>query len=173
MDFERIVIAEVIRPRGIRGEIVVKSETDIPNRLETLKNAKLRLPDGSDMAVQIEEAWPHKNDWILKFAGFDSIEAVARLRGADLWVPREQRGVLPEGEFFRSDLIGCTVVDALTRKAVGVVDGWQQYGGGPPLMEVTVGGREVLIPFVSSLCRKVDLDRKTIEIEIADGLLEL
>ena len=72
-----------------------------------------------------------------------------------------ERGQLPEGEFFRSDLIGCVVNDEQTGERIGVVRGWQQYGG-PPLMEVDVQGREVLIPFVPEICRQVDLAAKTI-----------
>jgi ribosomal 30S subunit maturation factor RimM len=50
--------------------------------------------------------------------------------------------------------------------------GWQQYGG-PPLMELTVEGREVLIPFVSSICRRVDLAARNITVDLPEGLLDL
>ena len=64
---------------------------------------------GRDVPIEIAEAWPHKGDWVLKFAGVNSIDAAERFRRADLWVPLPDRGTLPEGEFFQADLIGCTV----------------------------------------------------------------
>jgi 16S rRNA processing protein RimM len=67
MDRERVVIAEVLRPRGNRGEIVAKSQTDVPGRLENLKSAVARLTDGSDVPIEIAEAWPHRGEWVLKF----------------------------------------------------------------------------------------------------------
>ena len=82
-----------------------------------------------------------------------------------------ERGALPEGEYFQSDLLGCYVIDAATGKCLGLVAGWQQYGG-PPLMEVRVDGREVLIPFVSSICRQVDLTARTIAVDVPEGLLD-
>ncbi len=65
---------------------------------------------------------------------------------------------MPEGDYFQSDLIGCQVVDFPTGNDLGVVEGWQQFGG-PPLMELTVEGREVLIPFVRGDMPEVDLER--------------
>jgi 16S rRNA processing protein RimM len=166
-----VVIAGIARPRGNRGELVVLAQSDVPGRMENLKRAHARLADGSDVAVEIEEAWPHKDDWILKFAGVDSIGAAERFRGADLWIPESERGALPEGDFFESDLIGCSVLDRATGKALGQVEGFQYYGG-PPLIEVKIADRLVLIPFVKSLCQ-VDLAARTICVEIPEGLLDL
>jgi 16S rRNA processing protein RimM len=172
MDLERVVIAEVLRPRGNRGEVLAKSQTDVTGRFENLRHAVARLADGSDVPVEIAAAWAHKGDWVLKFAGVDSIDAAERFRRADLWVSLLNRGTLPEGEFFQADLVGCRLTDAATGRCLGVVAGWQQYGG-PPLMEVNVDSREVLIPFVSSICRRIDLAARTITVELPEGLLDL
>lgn len=163
------MIAEILRPRGNRGEVIAKSQTDVPGRIETLKAASAELADGSDVQVEIVEAWPHKGNWVLKFAGIDSINAAERFRGADLWLPFADRGTLAEGDFFRSDLIGCTVLDSAGRQ-LGALQGWQQYGG-PPLMEVMIGDREVLIPFVPELC-STDLAGRIIRVDLPEGLLE-
>jgi 16S rRNA processing protein RimM len=152
--------------------VLAKSQTDVPGRLENLKSAVARLADGLDVPVEIAYAWAHKGNWVLKFAGVDSIDAAERFRRADISVPLPERGALPEGEFFQADLVGCAVMDAATGRRLGAVAGWQQYGG-PPLMEVGVNGREVLIPFVSSICRHVDLAARTITVELPEGLLDL
>lgn len=166
-----MVIAELFRARGVRGELIARSQSDIPGRLEKLKRAHARLANGTDVAVEIQEAWEHKGDWILKFAGVDDMDAANVFRGADLWVPREERGELPEGGFFQSDLIGCSVIDRTSGNLLGVVDGWRQYGG-PTLMQMTVEGREVLIPFVEQLC-DVDLPARVIRVDLPAGLLDL
>jgi 16S rRNA processing protein RimM len=171
MERDRVVVAEILRPRGNRGEVLARSQTDVPGRLQTLKRAQARLKDGADLSVELTEAWAHRGDWVLKFSGIDSITDAERFRGADLWVPAAERGELPEGEWFRSDLIGCSVIDAADGRVVGKIEGWQEYGG-PPLMEVTVDGREVLIPFVPSLCQ-VKLEDKVVSMEIPEGLLDL
>jgi 16S rRNA processing protein RimM len=169
---ERVVIAEVMRPRGIKGELLVRSQTDVPGRLESLKQARVRLANGSDVEVTVENAWEHKGDWVLKFAGIDSIDAAARFKGADIWVTRAERASLPDGDFFQSDLLGCSMLDAASGKCFGMVAGWQRFGG-PPLLEVSVDGREVLVPFVDAICQKVDLEARAITVQLPEGLLEL
>jgi 16S rRNA processing protein RimM len=172
MDDDKVFIAEILRPRGNRGEVLAKSETDVPGRLEGLKRAQARLADGSDLLVEIAAARPYHGDWILKLAGTDSISAAERFRGAAIWVPFADRAALPDGEFFQSDLIGCSVVERSTRRSLGTVEGWQQHGG-PPLMEITIDRREVLIPFVPSICREVDLAAREILVDLPEGLLDL
>lgn len=165
------MIAAIVRPRGNRGELLALPQTDVPGRMENLKRAHARLTDGSDTPVEINEAWAHKGDWILKFAGIDSIDAAERFRGADLWIPESERGVLPEGEFFESDLVGCSLIDNATGRTLGQVEGFERYGG-PPLMELTLDARPVLVPFVNRLCQ-VDLAARTIRVNVPDGLLGL
>jgi 16S rRNA processing protein RimM len=171
MDRARVVLAEIFRPRGVRGELIARSLTDIEGRLESLKRAHVRLTSGEDREVVLENAWEHKGDWVLKFAGVDSMDAADVFRGSDLWVPVSERAALPDGEYYQSDLIGCEVVDRSDGRVIGVVEGWQQYGG-PPLMEITVAGREALIPFLSSECQ-VDLGAKVIRLTLPDGILDL
>ncbi|HEX7362872.1 MAG TPA: ribosome maturation factor RimM [Bryobacteraceae bacterium] len=171
MQPERVVIAEILRPRGNQGEVLARSQTDVPGRLEHLKSATAQLAGGADVPVEIAAAWRHKGDWVLKFSGVDSIDAAERFRGADLWVPFANRGTLAEGDFFQWDLIGCEVLNSATGERVGKIKGWQRHGAAP-LMEVESGKREWLIPFVSAFC-DVDLAARTIRIEIPEGLLEL
>ena len=171
MDRSRVVVAEILRSRGNRGELLARSQTDVPGRLEALREAWLHLQDGSDRPVVIESGWPYRGDWVLKFGGVDTIDAADELRGADLWIPPEQRASLPEGVFYQADLIGCRLVNAANGESVGLVRGWQENGGGL-LMEVSCQGREVLIPFVLELCR-VELEEKRLSIDLPQGLLDL
>jgi len=172
MDDERVVVAEILRERGNVGEVLARSVSDVPGRMEALRQIRLRMPDGSDQPLTVESAWPHKGSWVLKFAGVDSIDAAKRLRGADVWVPKDERGSLPEGEYFQSDLVGCRVLDSKDGRALGVVDGFEQYGG-PLLLAVKSEAGEVLIPFVPAICVVVDLENRSISVDLPDGLLDL
>lgn len=166
------MIAEILRVRGNRGELAARSQTDVPGRLEELKEAWVHLADGADERVRVEDTWEHKGDWVLKFAGVDSISAAERFERADVWIEPEQRGELAAGEFYQSDLIGCQVIDEKDGVRLGVIGGWQHHGGAP-LMEVEVKGRQVLIPFVAAYCSKVDLEARSLVMNLPDGLLDL
>ncbi|MFL6416400.1 MAG: ribosome maturation factor RimM [Bryobacteraceae bacterium] len=172
MEDARVVIAEILRERGNIGEVLARSLSDVPGRMETLREARLRMPDGSDEAVTVESAWEHKGSWVLKFADIDSIDAAKRLRGADVWLPLENRGSLPEGQYFQSDLVGCKVLDQVDGRVLGLVEGFEQYGG-PPLLAVKGEAGQVLIPFVPEICVAVDLQNRSISVELPEGLLDL
>ena len=172
MDADWVVVADILRPRGNRGELLAVSQTDVPGRLETLKQATVRLSNGSQVSVQIETAWTHNGLFILKLKGVDSISAAEEFRGADLCVPVSERGNLAEGEYFQSDLLGCLLVERASGKPLGAVEGFEQCGG-PPLIEVRVDGREVLIPFVPSICKEVNLAARKIFVDLPEGLLDL
>jgi 16S rRNA processing protein RimM len=171
-DDERVIVAEVLRERGNIGEVLARSVSDVPGRMESLREVQLRMPDGSDEVVTVESAWLHKESWVLKFAGVDSIDAAKRLRGADVWVPRTERGSLPEGQYFQSDLVGCRVLDGKDNRVLGVVEGCEQYGG-PLLLTVKRESGEVLIPFVPAICVAVDLANRSIQVDLPEGLLDL
>lgn len=120
---------------------------------------------------QVENVWRHGESVVFKFRGVDSISAAEELAGADVTIPLEERAALPDGEYYQTDLVGCAVV---TRQGepVGTVEGWQEYGG-PPLLEVNAGGRELLIPFARSICVAIDIAARKIVVDLPEGLTEL
>lgn len=120
---------------------------------------------------QVESVWRHGESVVFKFRGVDSISAAEELAGADVTIPLEERAALPDGEYYQTDLVGCAVV---TRQGepVGTVEGWQEYGG-PPLLEVNAGGRELLIPFARSICVAIDIAARKIVVDLPEGLTEL
>jgi ribosomal 30S subunit maturation factor RimM len=54
-----------------------------------------------------------------------------------------------------------------------VVTGWQEYGG-PGLLEVERpdGGR-ILVPFARSICTEIDLEARSIRVDLPEGLEDL
>ena len=105
------MIAEILRPRGNRGEVLAAVADRYSRTAGNSEAGAVASVDGSDVAVELEQAWPHEEHWVLKFAGvrFDyGCGAISRSRPV---VRARERGSLPEGEYFRSDLIGCVVHD--------------------------------------------------------------
>ncbi len=102
--------------------------------------------------------------------GFDSRDDVEELRGAWLEIERERVPAAPEGAYYFFELVGCTCIDR-TRGELGRVENVIEDGGGL-LLEVTEGRRSVLIPFVNSYLRRIDVGAGRIELELPEGLLD-
>src|SRR5256885_16947798 len=102
-----IVVAHIAKVRGIRGEVVADLLTDFPDRFAGLTSLIAISPDATRRSLQIEEQWFHGERLVLKFAGFDRIEAAKELIGCDLAVPAHERVELPQDSFYEWGLIGC------------------------------------------------------------------
>ncbi len=163
------MIARLLRPRGIRGELVALPLNDHRERFEGLRAV---LVNGRQLGV--ERTWWHDGRLILKFQGIDTITEAEPLAGADVCVPMAERAPLPPDEFYLGDLVDCSVIDHATGSLIGTVTGWQEAGSAP-LLEIapTSGGEQILIPFARSICIEIDPALRRIVIDPPEGLLEL
>ena len=163
MNPDLIAIARILRPRGNKGELAAIPLSANPERVDHV------FVNGAE--YEIENVWRHGDRIVFKFRGIDSISAAEPFSGADVSIPREQRAELPQGEYYQTDLIGCSVV---TRdgEVLGVLEAWQDYGG-PPLLQVKSGDRELLIPFAKSICIEIDVMNRKIIVDLPEGLKDL
>ena len=105
MSNEKITVATVLKPQGIRGEIKVKVLCD---DAEVLKSFKSVLIDGEEIPVLAVRAQGDTAYIMLK--GVADRNAAELLRGKNLLVARENMPKLPEGRYYIADLTGCRVV---------------------------------------------------------------
>lgn len=163
-----IAIARIVRPRGIRGELVAEVLTDFPERFEGLETVTAVLGDDR-RELKIENAWFQNERIVLKFSGVDSIEAAEELRDTEVCVPESDAAELDEGEFFDWQLEGCEAV-TVGGNTLGTVKELMRTGGTEVL--VIEGEKEYLIPFAESICTEVDIENKRIVVDPPEGLLE-
>jgi 16S rRNA processing protein RimM len=168
---EFITLARVSKTQGRHGEVAVELHSDVPDRLHQGLRLWVLAEDGSRRELTIEDAWPHKEFLVLKFAGIDSISEAETLAGCELQVPRSERAQLEEGVTYVSDLVGCTLADR--GKEVGVVRDVRFGAGEAPLLVVGSGKSEVEIPFAQEFLVRVDLEGKRIEMNLPEGLLDV
>ncbi len=148
--------------------------SDRPERFQRLKTVCLFGAGNEGTPAEVESVWIHRGRAIFKFRGVDSISDAERLRGLEVRIPRDERLELPEGEYYRSDLIGFEVVERLTEHRLGVLAEWLDYGGAPLLrVEPEGSGEELLIPFARSICVRIDLDGRRVLVDLPEGLKDL
>jgi 16S rRNA processing protein RimM len=167
-----IVIGQVTRPQGRRGELRVTPLTDDPRRFERLSTCVLW-----DAALDRRE--PHHvrrarcqgDGVILALAGCETLETAAGLAGRLVAIPESE--VLPPGpgRFYPWQLTGARVLTEDGR-AVGVL---ARINPGPAhdLWVVHAPGREHLIPAVPEIVREVDPAEGRVVIRPPEGLLDL
>jgi 16S rRNA processing protein RimM len=164
------------RAWGNRGELSGVPLSNRPERFQRLGEVYLFASGtvGEPTPVEVESVWPHGGRLIFKFRGVDTISEAERLEGAEVRIPADQREPLGPGEYYHSDLLGCELVDRASGKRLGVVTGWQEFGGAP-LIEVETPGRAepLLVPFARPICVEIDVAGRRIAVELPEGFAEL
>ena len=167
-----IVVAHIVKTRGLRGEVVADLLTDFPERFEKLKSLIGISSSDDKRSLQIEEQWFHGKRLVLKFAGFDSIDEAKELVGYHLAVPESDRVEVPSDTFYEWELTGCRV-ETMDGRQIGKVDGVMHTGGVEMLSVVDETGRDRLIPMAGDIVIEIDKENKLIRIDPPEGLLEL
>jgi len=166
---ERICVAQIGGPHGIRGEVKLKSFTADP--LAVKDYGPLTSEDGSAQ-FEIERVRPAKSHLVARFRGVDDRNAAERLTNLKLFVPRDRLPPPAADEFYHADLIGLAAVTA-DGTAVGTVVAIHDFGAGVILeLRPPAGGASVLLPFTDTFVPSVDIARGRIVVAAMEATAE-
>lgn len=169
---EDVVIARIVKVRGIRGEVACDIETDFPDRFETLERVTLWMPDDTRRFFDVEDCWFHQDRVVLKLEGIDTRTDAERLVGGRLVIAESDARELEEDEFYEYEIVGSAVVTA-DGLNVGRVTKLMRTGGTDVLVIEDAQKREVMIPFADEICVEVDIESRRITVNPPEGLLEI
>ncbi len=150
-----LVIGEITKPQGVRGEVKLRPITCDPGRFDALTLAYLRR--GEDyLPVRLSVNRRAQDAVYLSVEGVDDRDAAEKLRGELLYIDRAHAVELDEDTNFLCDLIGLRGVDD-EGGDWGVLRDVLQPGGND--VYVFEGERgQVLVPALKSVVKKVDLE---------------
>ena len=191
-----VLVARILRARGNKGEVAAELLTDFPQRLTQLKEVFIGHSDGRNEPRRfgLKAFWlsqNHRGQAVFHLEGVTSISEAEKFRGLEVLLPIEQRVTLPVGQYFVSDLIGCSVFESAASPPVvssspcslaeaptllGPVRDVQFPGDetpGTPLLEVDTAKGEILIPLAVDICARIDVIARRIDVTLPEGLREL
>lgn len=168
---EYLVVGHVRRPHGIRGEVQVELLTSHPE-IAFAPGRVLRLDAESGGAeLTVVSTRPHKGGLLVQLEGVETRSAAEALLGRDLSAPSSELAPLEAGEVYYHDLVGLEVA---TPDGVVIGRVREVYEAQPAdLLAVSMGEREVLVPFSRRVVRSVDVAGGRLVIEPPEGLLDL
>ena len=158
-----VAVGRVLGAWGLRGDLTV--ERLAPP--EVLSQGRTVTVAGQE--IVIERSRGHGRVVHVKLAGVDTRESAAALRGALLQLPERDLEPLPEGEYYRFQLIGLRVSSTDGQDLGRVTDVLSTAANDVLIVAGPLG--ELLIPAVDEVVKRVDLDSGAIIIDIIPGLL--
>jgi len=189
-----ILVARILRARGNKGEVAAELFTDFAARLASLPAVFLSTDKREPRETRLKRFWIDRNHpevGIFHFEGCDSINDAEKFRGMEIVLPIEQRVTLPAGQYFVSDLMGCTVFEMpvgqtkLASPACSIEETPQVLGtvrdvyfpgeglAGTPLLQVQTLQGELLVPLAQDICTRIDTAGRRIEVQLPEGLRDL
>lgn len=165
-----LVIGQIKRPHGVRGEVRADIHTELPERFSWLKQVYLSAdPDDTHpKIVGVEATRLHQGQVLLKLDTIDARDEAEMLRGHWLLVPEAEAIPLEEGEYYLYQLIGLAVYtdeDEHLGELVEVIE-----TGANNVFVVRGAERETLIPDTPEVVQDIDFDRGRVTVQLLPGL---
>lgn len=175
MSEQLVRIGKIVGCHGVRGDVKIRPASDHADWAEpglkiTLKHHKT----GEHKHFKIKTA---RIQGPLVIAGFEDIpdrNAVEPLVGSTLFAHLDDLPNPEAGEFWVDDLIGLTVVDAENGRKRGVVKDLLSSSGTDFLeIQLEDSVETVVIPFIEKFFPTVDLEAKTVSIDLLSDFLSM
>lgn len=165
-----VVVARILKPHGLRGEVVLESFTDVKGRIETTP-AFLLIERGVPLReLRVESRRFFRGRHVLRFQGIETLTEAEKIRGMELAVPESEIGALPQDHYFLHQLVGLKA-RLKDGRELGVVKR-VIITGGVDVLEIGERG-EHLVPFTAEICVEVNIREKCLTIDPPEGLLHL
>lgn len=174
-----ITLGIVVGAFGLRGEVVVKVTGDTPEGLSRYASFFWSPGSGAPAPADPEKSRPvtpewvraHKGKALVRFKGVTHRVQAEALIGGLIWLPRAELKPVDEADrFYIVDLIGL-LVETTAGEPVGRIREVLENPAND-IFVVEADGREVLIPHVGHIVKRVDPAGGKVVIEPMPGLLD-
>ena len=165
---QHLVAGRIVRPHGVRGQVIVDPLSDLIERVRP--GQAVRLGEAGQKA-RILSLQPHQARYLVSLEGVETRAAAESLRGQVIECPLADLGPLPDGVYFRWQIVGLRAVTEEGAELGEVVEVFST--GANDVYEVRqADGRRVLLPAITSVVREIDLEHGLVRIHLLPGLID-
>ena len=159
-----VIVGKITAPRGLKGEVQVAVISDSPGRFSS----------GGTLYLQghphrILRSYPLPKGKVgLRLEAIDTRAQAETLRNSYLEVPEELVPSLPEGKYYHFQILDLAVHTSQGAYLGRINDILSTRGNDVYVVEQE--GQDLLIPAVDDVILEVDLETKTMTVELPEGL---
>jgi len=168
----QLVVGRILRPHGLRGEVVVDVRTDSPAERFAVGSV-LQTDPAAAGPLTVEDVRPHQGRLLVTFEGVADRDVADNLRGVLICVDSASVPA-PEDpdEFNDHELVGLRA-EMTTGEHIGDVVRIEHAPASDLLIVRRPDGRNALVPFVRAIVAEVDVAGGRVVVTPPDGLLDL
>lgn len=167
-----LLIGEILRPHGVRGELRVRLLTDYPERIADMDKIYVGkgVNDSRIRTYHIVSMRMHKGYGLLTFEGIKDRDVAERLRGLYVMVRLEDAVPLEEGEVYLYQLIGLKVKTE-DDKLLGTISDIIETGANDVYVIDNTEHGQILFPVTEHTIIETNADAGYVLVAPPEGLL--
>ncbi len=165
MPTDLLAVGRVLRPHGVRGELLLESLTDFPEHLSEQKVIFLGDPPQPHPLAGVRL---HRGQLILRLVDCGDRDAADAYRGQLVQIEAETAAPLPPGLYHYHQLIGLAVYTEEGEHLGQLVEILETGANDVYVVQGDKG--EVLLPVIAEVIRDVDLENHRLTVHLLDGV---
>jgi 16S rRNA processing protein RimM len=167
----RVVLARFGAPHGVRGEIRLKSYTDVPAAV--VGYSPLQTTDGRQVRLTAARAAPGgaADMLVVTVEGIGDRNTAEALNGLELSVARDRLPKIAGDDFYHADLVGLAA-ETPGGEPLGTVAAVHNHGAGDILEIALPDGAPLLVPFTKAAVPLVEIAEGRLVVDPPAGLVD-
>lgn len=164
-------VGRIINTHGIKGEVKVESLTDFPQKRFKKGQVLYRLAGADRQKMILDGARTQMRFFLLHFKGYDSINDVQAWKRNLLQISADEsaKTSLKPGEYYVHQIVGLKVVNE-QQKPLGTIMNVIKTGANDVWVVKCPNGKELLLPKIPPVIKKVDLKHHLVTVHLMKGL---
>jgi len=166
---EKLLIGQIARPFGIKGEVKIKLFTDFADQRFAIGNTLQVIKDDFKQEVVVASFRMHQGFALILFKDVTSINDIEHLRNAQIFIDSSAIHTLEDGEFYYFQLNQCQVISdegQVLGTVTEVIDSKAH-----PILRIKTDHKDLLIPYVDAFILDVNLEKNIITVRLIEGML--
>ena len=163
-----LLVGRVSRPHGLRGDLLLESLSEILDSVHP--GASVYLGKRSEPS-RVASLRRHGRNYLMSLEGCTDRASAESFRGEEVRLRLEEAAPLSPGRYYYWQIIGLRVASD-EGTVLGVVRQILETGANDVYIVQTESGKDLLLPAITSVIRKVDLEKGEIEVHLIPGLVE-
>jgi len=164
-------LGKILKTYGNKGHLLVHLDVDNPEEYLNMESVYLDL-DGERIPFFLEVIeLKHNQKAVVRFQDVSSIEEAEIYTGRQIFLPLKKLPKLEGNKFYYHEVTGYSVIDK-KHGLLGIINGILDLPN-QSLFQIMHEKREILVPVVDEIIKRVDREKKIIFIEAPDGLIEI
>ncbi|GAJ25297.1 16S rRNA processing protein RimM [Liquorilactobacillus sucicola DSM 21376 = JCM 15457] len=167
-------VGQIVNTHGIKGEVKVAITTDFAD--ERFKKGKIlyipRDGDKKPVALKIKNARSFKQFQLLIFEGMEDINLIEKYKGCKLMVSEQEQKPLAGEAYYHHQIVGLRVITN-SGEMLGTIKEILTLGANDVWVVKRSGKKDLLLPAIKDVIKRVDIEAGTVNVELLDGLDDL